>query len=436
MARSASSTPGRRSTLFLLIYALAYAGGVIAYLPLLTLLLPIKVGVVAGAGRLGVLTATIVAGAVAASLANIVFGALSDRSAARGVGRRWWLAGGMAATVLAFAGVASAGTPLMLVVAIVAFQIAVNALLAPLLAIMAEEIPDSQKGVAGGLLAVGQPVAAALSATLFGTIVLGESARLAVVGLAVVGCTLPLLLTRARLASPTDRTADAPADSGADAPADCGADAPANSGARFGADPAPPARDMQRRDLAIAWTARLLVQVAGNALFAYLFYYFDSIVPGQAPGVIAARLGTVMLVGYVLPLPIALLIGRLADHTGQTRLFLFAAACVAATGLAGLAFAADFGSAAIAFCIFNAGASVFLALHAGFAMQLLPSARHRGRDLGLLNLTNTLPGLLGPVLTWWLATPTDFSAVMLVLAALALCGGGVILAARKRPQRQ
>jgi len=65
-------------------------------------------------------------------------------------------------------------------------------------------------------------------------------------------------------------------------------------------------------------------------------------------------------------------------------------------------------------------------------MQLLPSPRHRGRDLGLLNLTNTLPGLLGPLLTWALATPTDFRAVMLVLAALTLCGGLIILFARGR----
>ncbi|MDD1450103.1 hypothetical protein NHF48_002620 [Sphingomonas sp. H160509] len=63
---------------------------------------------------------------------------------------------------------------------------------------------------------------------------------------------------------------------------------------------------------------------------------------------------------------------------------------------------------------------------------MLPNPLHRGRDLGLLNLTNTLPGLLGPTLTWALATPTDFDSVMLVLAALTLCGGGIILAARGR----
>ena len=49
-------------------------------------------------------------------------------------------------------------------------------------------------------------------------------------------------------------------------------------------------------------------------------------------------------------------------------------------------------------------------------MQLLPNPHHRGRDLGLLNLANTLPSLLGPPLAWVFATPHDFVGVMLALA--------------------
>ena len=40
--------PSRRSIGFLLVLALAYAGGVTAYLPLLSLLLPMQVSAVAG----------------------------------------------------------------------------------------------------------------------------------------------------------------------------------------------------------------------------------------------------------------------------------------------------------------------------------------------------------------------------------------------------
>ncbi|WP_380780571.1 MFS transporter [Sphingomonas sp. R86520] len=400
VSRDVLPTPDHRSSGFLLIFALAYVGGVVGYFPLLTLLLPIKVGVVAGAGRLGVLTAIVVVGAVAASASNIVFGWLSDRSVARGGGRRGWLAGGVVATAISYAAMTVATTSTALILAVVAFQISVNALLAPLLAIMADEVPDTQKGVAGGLLAMASPAASALAAVLLAIASLSETARLAIVPVVVACCVVPLLLTRAQ---PVARI-----------------------------DPASPLKAVLRRDLAIAWGARLFVQVAGSALFVYLFYYLESVAPTVAPVTIAARMGTVMIVAYTVPLPIAVLVGRLADRFGRTKPFLFAATVVAAAGLCGMAVAEDFTSGAVAFCVYTAGASVFLALHASFAMQLLPNPRHRGRDLGLLNLTNTLPGLLGPTLTWALATPTDFDAVMLVLAALTLCGGVIILAARGR----
>ena len=171
--------PRWRSVGLLAAVALANIGGVIAYLPLLTLLLPIKVDVIAGDARIGVLTAAVIAGSLAASGSNIVFGWLGDRAVERGRGRRAGMATGLAATIASYALVAIAATPVALVLAIVVFQIAVNALLSPLFALMAEEVPDRDKGVAGGLLALGNPVASAFSAAVVATLVLGENGRLA-----------------------------------------------------------------------------------------------------------------------------------------------------------------------------------------------------------------------------------------------------------------
>jgi len=79
------------------------------------------------------------------------------------------------------------------------------------------------------------------------------------------------------------------------------------------------------------------------------------------------------------------------------------------------------------------GSAVFLALHAGYVMQLLPNPRRHGRDLGLINLTNTLPALIGPMLAWLLATPSNFAGLMMILAALTLGGGIAILAIHGDP---
>ena len=97
-----------------------------------------------------------------------------------------------------------------------------------------------------------------------------------------------------------------------------------------------------------------------------------------------------------------------------------------------MALARDWTTGAFAFGCYAIGYGVFLPLQAAFSMQLLPDPQHRGRDLGILNLTNTLPSLLGPLLTWALATPRDFGAVMMTLVGLTFCGGLVMLGVRGR----
>lgn len=393
----------RRPAWFLPAFALAYVGGVTAYLPLLSLLLPLKIGAMAGDSRLGVLTASVVAGALAASVANIVFGMLSDRSLARGGGRRRWLAGGVAAMAAAYAGIAAADTAMLVVVAVAVFQVAVNALLAPLLAIMADEVPDAQKGLAGGLLALGAPAASGVGVLLVGADGLGDVARWAIVPLVSAACIVPLLLLRpsAALSMPGDVRTTIP-----------------------------------RRNLLIAWTARLLVQVAGTVLSTYLLFYFESVAPSTSPAALAARVARLLLIAALLPLPVALLAGRLSDRTGRRKPVLFSAACVASLGLAGMACAHDWAAGATGFALYTIGSSVFLALHSTFAMQLLPHPQHRGRDLGLLNLTNTLPALIGPLLAWALATPRNFAPLLVVLAALMLGGGAAMLGVRGRRWRR
>ncbi len=52
-------------------------------------------------------------------------------------------------------------------------------------------------------------------------------------------------------------------------------------------------------------------------------------------------------------------------------------------------------------------------------MLLLPRGAGPGRNLGLLNLANTLPQVVAPLLAL-IASADDFSAVLLLFAALTL----------------
>lgn len=399
MAVPALPRPARPAW-FLLAFALANMGGVIAYLPLLTLLLPLKIHAIAGDARIPLLSLTAILGAIAASAANVLFGWLSDRSVARGGGRRRWVAGGLVATAASYVLVASASTAVAIVAAVVLFQVAVNAVLAPLLPIMADEVPDARKGLAAGLIALGNPVAALISALLVADERLANSTRLTVVPLLAALALLPLLLLRGDAGAVETAPATAPL--------------------------------LPRRDLLIAAVARLLMQLATAALSLYLLYVFESIAPGERQLVLARQVGTLLTICYVIPLPLALLVGRWSDRVGRRQPFLVGAGSVAVVGLGTMALAGGTTAAAIGFATYSVGSAVFLALHSAFALQLLPDPRRRGRDLGLLNLTNTLPALLGPLLTWTLATPRDFALLLTVLAVLTALGTGTVTLVRAR----
>jgi len=383
---------------FLLLFALANAGGTIGYLPLFTVFLPMKVEALAGPDRLNLFTLVAMVGTLAAIAANLGFGWLSDRSAARGKGRRRWLIVGVISLSVAYALFARAHSPASVLLAVVAVQCAANAVLAPLMALMADEIPDGQKGFTGGLLALANPIGAATAWALVKLPGLAETGRLGLLSLAIALLVVPLAFSAARRLPPQ------------------GAARP---------------RTQARRNLAAAWIARLLLQSAGNGLTLYLYYYFADLPPHQSALGDADFVGRTLVLAYLLPLPCTLLLGRLSDRIGRRKPFLLAAAAVTAGGLAVMALAASRPVAVAGFLVYGVGAQLFMALHGAFWMQELPSERHRGRDLGILNLTNTLPALIGTAIAWLAATPGSFTPLLFLLSALTLGGGLVMLLVRE-----
>lgn len=382
-------THSGREGRFLLLYALANAGGVVAYAPLLTLLLPVKIAAAAGDARVAWLGAATLAGALAASLANIAFGWASDVSGSR----RGWIAAGLLATLASYAILHRAASPAGIVAAVVLYQVALNMLLGPLAAWAADAVPDDRKGVLGGLLGAGPPVGALAGVLATVPIWPGEGARFAVVCATVAALVVPLLAAGRVRALP--------------------------------AAPAPPARRRAaRRDLALLWLARLLVQVAAGVLFAFLLYYFEALPDPPAQGWVARLIAAALALGF----PLALLAGRASDRLGPRRPFLIAAAAAMLAGLTLMACATTRPPATAGYVLFACGLSVFLPIQATFTMQLLTRPERHGRDLGVLNLANTLPSVIAPLLAVGLVPSYGYHGLLWTLAAaVALAGLCVFL---------
>ncbi|AOL95258.1 Sugar phosphate permease [Porphyrobacter sp. LM 6] len=382
---------------FLVLFALAAAGGAVAYVPLLTVLMPQRIVQLQGGEDVAALAQVTFLGAVAASLANIAAGILSDRSKRR----RPWIVAGLIASCLLLLAVGEARSVSELVLLIMAWQVALNLMLSPLMAWAGDCFPDSQKGVLGGALALAPALGALAGSLVTFAGLVSPQARLGLVALLVCALVLPAVVfgggrIRPALMQATDRAAT------------------------------PVAR--QDRVVMRMWAARLLVQVAEGGMFAFLLYWLRSLEPGY-PENGAANIFSAVLVCAV---PLSLLLGRWSDRHGRPVQPLTGAALLCAAGLLTMAAAGSLGWAIAGYVLFASAAAIFLSLHSGQTLRVLPAPQHRGRDLGVFNLTNTVPGMVMPWLTVMLVPTFGYAALFVLFAALSIASAGLLASSGRR----
>lgn len=376
----------RQSIGFLLLYAFASAGGAIAYVPFLTIWLPSRMTELAGPADVQTLGYVTFFGAIAASVGAIGFGWLSDLTG----NRRGWILCGLVSTIALLLMVPLAQDIWTLVAIVVAWQLTLNMMLGPLAAWAGDCVPDEQKGLLGGLLAFSPALGGWSGWLVTWPGLVSAEERLIVIALLVATAVLPvLLLGRPRpfpdlIAPPSLRAA--------------GEAAPRLTS---------PAVRM--------WLARLLVQIAEAALFAYLYFWFRSIDPGMHDNEKARLFGMALTIA----IPIALASGRWADRSDRPFVPLVAAAAVSSMGMVGMALATGLDAAKASYLVFGIASTVFLSLHSSQTLRILPRSDRRGRDLGIFNLTNTVPSLIMPWLTISLVPGFGFDALFLLLAALS-----------------
>jgi len=389
--------PERQPRWFLVLFALAAAGGAVAYVPLLTVLLPQQIVKLQGGEDVAALAQVAFLGAVMASLANIAVGMLSDRSQTR----RPWIIAGLIASNMALIAVGKAGSIAELVLLIMAWQVALNLMLAPLMAWAGDCFPDSQKGVLGGALALAPALGAIAGSVVTIAGLVPPDARLGLVALLVTVLVLPAVLlgggrARAELMQPVKMAGD-------------------------------PLR-LRDRVVVRMWAARLLVQVAEGGMFAFLLYWLRSLAPDY-PENGAANIFSIVLVCAV---PLSLLLGRWSDRHGRPVQPLVACALLCTAGMLVMAAAGTLEMAIAGYVLFGLAAAIFLALHSGQTLRVLPAPQHRGRDLGLFNLTNTVPGMVMPWLTVLLVPGFGYSALFVLFAALSLMSAALLTAVMRR----
>ncbi len=400
---------------FVTAFTLAQIGAYIGFVPLFQILLPLKAAVIDPVHKTILLSHVMFYGALAAGAANLVAGAISDRTGSRHGRRRPWLLAGAGGTLVAYALIFRANNGAGLLGAVLFFQLAFNFLFAALLAVMADRVPDRQKGLVSGLMALGLPLGTVGGAALVGGLLRDDAARFTALAVAVALTIVPFAL----------RLSDDPLSASAKA-----AFRPLDFLKGFWVDP------RAHPDFALAWVGRFLVIIAFSVIQGYMLYYLQDKVdyPRLFPGRRAEE-GLAILTAIYAAANIAFAVigGLLSDRLGRRKLFVMFGAALIACAIAILALTSSWPAVMTAYALYGCGAGCYYAVDMALITQVLPTAQDVGKDLGIVNLSNTLPQSVAPLLGMWFlgSGHADFRSLFLVAAAMSVLGGLMVLPIRK-----
>ncbi|WP_428964276.1 MFS transporter [Micromonospora fluostatini] len=407
------TVPVRRGWIAL-IFA-ANLGVWMAFLTPIQVLLPQQVERIAPGDKEAMLAVVTGLGALAAVLANPLAGAWSDRTCLRLGGREFgrrhvWTAGGAVLGALALVLLARQQTILGVALGWVAAQVCFNAMLASLTAAIPDRVPVAQRGGVAGWVGIPQALGLVAGAVLVTALIRGNAAGYLAVAVAVLVLALPFALLTAD--DPLPRRHRPPL-------------RPRALLASLWIDP------RRHPDFAWAWLTRFLVQV-GNALATlYLLYFLTDKVRHADPEGALLILILLYTTGLMLTAVVA---GRLSDRSGKRRVYVIVAGVVMAGAALLLAAVPTWPAALVAALALGTGYGVYLSVDAALITQVLPRATDRAKDLGVINIANSAPQVLGPVLSAPIVVHLGgYPTLYAVTAVVTLLGSALVLKIRSVP---
>ncbi len=338
----------------------------LSILPIGQILLPTQIAALNGANKFSFLTIATVVGVLAAVITNPIAGALSDRTTSRLGRRRPWFIAGAVFSVVTLALMANATSFVALVIWWGIFHIAANAVLAGLSAVVPDQVPVRQRATVSAFVSLSLPLGAVIGALLVTRVV--NSTQLSYytfIGALLVVMVLFLLVLR-----------DKPLPKGA---------APRFNLGTF---------------LAGFWVNPVKYPDFGST--------FQIILTGT------------LLIASVTS-------GMLSDKFQRRKIFVIGASLVIALAFLILAFFQTWPAVELAAAVLGIGFGAYLGVDIALITQLLPSANARGKDLGIINIANAFPQIVGSTIAALVINAFHSYTILFVLAAILTSLGAVLV---------
>jgi MFS family permease len=123
----------------------------------------------------------------------------------------------------------------------------------------------------------------------------------------------------------------------------------------------------------------------------------------------------------------SVLSGMLSDKFQRRKVFVIGASLVIALAFLILAFWQTWTGVQLAAAVLGIGFGSYLGVDIALITQVLPSANARGKDLGVINIANALPQVVGSATAALVITTFHNYTILFVLAALLASLGAVLI---------
>ncbi len=346
-------------------------------------------------------------GALAGLVANVVAGRISDLTAARFGRRRTWILTGALVGSAGLVGLAY--TTALWQVALIWCVVTTlfNFQYSATTAVVADQVPATRRGGVSGLLGIGLTVGPLLGIAVANSLPAGGPSQwLVVAAVAIVLGIVSVALMRDQPARRRDEKLGL-----------------AGIVQTFWRNP----RDYPA--FGWAWVVRFLITCA-YASSSYTAFFLI-----QRFDVSTEKVGSLVLLSSFITVGLASLTGvvggYVSDAIQRQKPFVVAAGVIAAAGLVTVAFAPSVTVVLVGLGLIGFGTGLFMSIDLAMCVRVLPSSEDAGKDLGIINIANTLPQSLVPFLAPTLLALGGYNLLYLSLAVLGLLGA---LAVSKVPE--
>jgi MFS family permease len=366
-------------------------------------LLPIQVQAIDREGQDGALALIIGMGAIASMVAAPIAGTLTDRTRSRLGGRAPWMIFGALATFALAIALAFATSIAAMAIIIVAIQFTTALILTPVSAYIPDRVPVIKRGMFSAVFGlaqlvgnvVGQSVGAAFSTTL-------------VIGYLVVGGLLAALVVLFALTNVRSNVGEPRL--------------PVSIRAilqTFWVNP------IKHPNFAWTFFGRFLLFTGYFPLWTFMLYLLQDFI-GLGEDAVGAipTMGLANLVGSIIGTAVA---GFAVQKLKRTKPVIFAASLIIIVALAVPFLAPSLTSMIIYSAVAGFGMGAFISVDFVLITLVLPDAENTGKDLGIINVTTTLPQTIGVTIGSLAIAAFGTYAALLPFGIIATALGAVLL---------